>query len=102
MILHLRLFLLGAFILFCSPLFAQKLTGTVTSAGAPLQGCSVRALPANIGSSTDSAGHYSLALKPGVYQVTFSAIGLEKKTLTVQFVEGESKVLNVELAISAE
>lgn len=102
MISQLRLFLLGAFVLFCSPLFAQKLTGTVTSAGKPLEGCSVRALPANVGSSTDSTGYYSLTLKPGIYQVTFSAIGLEKKTLTVQLAPGESRVLNVDLAISAE
>jgi len=102
MISQLRLFLLGAFVLFCSPLFAQKISGTVTSAGAPLQGCSVRALPANVGSSTDSTGYYNLALKPGTYQVTFSAIGLETKTITVQLAIGESKVLNIELAISAE
>ncbi len=101
--MNVRLLLMaGAFLLFCTPLFAQKLTGTVTSAGKPLAGGSVQALPSGGGTSTDSVGNYSLVLKPGTYQVTFSDIGFEKKTVTVKLAAGEDKVLNVELASASE
>ena len=97
---RLHLFLLGIFFLFCSPLFAQKLTGTVISEGKPVFGASVYASPLGVGSSTDMNGKYSLVLKPGSYQVTFSAIGLEKKTISMQLADGETKVLNIELVPS--
>jgi iron complex outermembrane receptor protein len=98
--LRIHLFLFGAFLLFCSPILAQKLTGTVTSEGKPVPGTSVYAAPVGVGSSTDMDGKYSLVLKPGTYQVSFSALGLEKKTITVQIADGETKVLNVDLATS--
>ncbi len=98
--LRIHLFLFGAFLLFCSPILAQKLTGTVTSEGKPVPGTSVYAAPTGVGSSTDMDGKYSLVLKPGTYQVSFSALGLEKKTITVQIANGETKVLNVDLATS--
>jgi iron complex outermembrane recepter protein len=98
----LHLFLLGAFVLLCSPLLAQKLTGTVTSAGKPIEGSTVQATPFGAGTTSDADGKYSLALKPGNYQVTFSAVGFEKKTLSVQLAAGEDKVLNMELTISSE
>ncbi|SDP04820.1 iron complex outermembrane recepter protein [Mucilaginibacter sp. OK268] len=99
---RLHLFLLALFILFCSPLFAQNLTGTVTSAGKPIQGSSVSASPSGTGASTDIDGNYRLTLKPGIYKISFSAIGFEKKTLSIQLNAGESKVLNAELTPSAE
>jgi iron complex outermembrane recepter protein len=98
--LRIHLFLFGAFLLFCSPILAQKLTGTVTSEGKPVPGTSVYAAPLGVGGSTDMDGNYSLVLKPGTYQVSFSALGLEKKTITVQIASGETKVLNVDLATS--
>jgi len=99
--ISLHFFLIGAFILLCSPIFAQKLTGTVTSAGAPLVGGSVRAQPSGVGSSTDGSGKYSLVLKPGIYKVTFSAIGLESQTISVSLADGESKVIDIDLAVSS-
>ena len=60
------------------------------------------AQPTGTGASTDNSGKYSLALKAGTYQVIFSAIGYEKKTLTVTLADGETKVLDVELAVSQE
>src|SRR5438128_2538747 len=100
--LKLRLFFLGAAVLFCSPLFAQKLTGTVTGSGKPLQGSSVLASPSGKGTSTGDDGKYSLILKPGSYQITFSAIGFEKKTVTVTLAADESKVLDMDLVSASE
>lgn len=98
--LKLHFFLLSALFLFSSSLYAQKLTGKVTSSGEPVIGSSVMA--AGKGTSTDINGNYSLILPPGNYSVTFTAIGYQKKTLNVQLAQGESKVLNVELPASAE
>ncbi|MDB5142854.1 MAG: iron complex outerrane recepter protein, partial [Mucilaginibacter sp.] len=100
--LRLHFYLLGAFLAFSLPVIAQKITGTVTNAGKPVPGTSVYAAPIGIGSSTDLNGNYSLALKPGTYQLTFSAIGYEKKTISVQLADGENKVVNIELALSQE
>ena len=98
--LHLVLF--GAFFLFCSTIYAQKITGTVTSAGKPIQGSSVRALPYGTGTTTDADGNYSLSLKPGTYQIIFTAIGFDKKTINLQLGDGESKVVNMEMSASNE
>jgi iron complex outermembrane receptor protein len=86
--------------LFCSSVFAQKITGTITSAGKPLEGASIRALPSGVGTSTDSFGNYTLNLNPGAYKITYSDIGYESKTISIQLAAGESQVLNVELPIS--
>jgi len=102
MSLKLPLLLMGAFILIYSPIFAQKLTGTVKSAGKPIQSGTVQALPFGNGTTTDGDGKYSLTLKAGSYQVTVSAIGFEKKIMSVQLADGESKVLDVELIPSSE
>ncbi|HTD40540.1 MAG TPA: TonB-dependent receptor, partial [Mucilaginibacter sp.] len=88
------------FIIFSCPVFAQKITGTVTSAGQTVFGATVLATPSGVGASTDNDGKYALTLKAGTYQITFSAIGLEKKTQTIQLADGETKVLNIELAVS--
>ena len=99
---RLRFFLFGVFFLFCTPIFAQKLSGTLSSAGKPIFGGTVYAAPAGAGASTHDDGKYSLTLKPGTYQVTYSAIGFEKKTVTVTLADGENKVLDIELAASQE
>src|SRR6202035_5039527 len=98
MSLKLPLLLMGAFILIYSPIFAQKLTGTVKSGGKPIQGSTVQALPFGNGTITDVDGKFSLTLKAGSYQVTVSGVGFEKKTISVQLADGESKVLDIELA----
>ena len=100
--LSLHFSILFAFILISPRIFAQKITGTVTSAGKPLQGGSVHATPSGAGTATDSLGNYSLALPAGTYQVTFSAIGYQDKTLSVQLAAGESKALNIGLLVSSK
>jgi iron complex outermembrane receptor protein len=100
--LNLHLSILFALILISPHLFAQKITGMVTSAGKPLQGSSVHATPSGAGTATDSLGNYSLVLPAGTYQVTFSAIGYQDKTLSVQLAAGESKALNIELLVSSQ
>lgn len=101
MSIKLHYFLFGAFFLFSSPLFAQKITGIVTSAGVSVPGSSVIAAPIGTGTSTDVNGKYSLVLKPGTYQITFSAIGYEKKTQSIQLAAGQTKVLNMDLPTSS-
>lgn len=98
--LHLLIF--GALLLFCTPIFAQKLSGTLTSVGKPLQGGSVVASPSGAGTSTDIDGKYSLTLKPGTYTITFKAIGFETKTTSVTLAAGETKTLDMDVAISNE
>lgn len=100
--LKLHFFLFGALLLLCSPLFAQKLTGTVTSGGHSVSAGTVKVVPTGTGTITDADGKYSLTLKAGTYQVSFSAIGLEKKTVSVSIAAGETKVLDMELSASAE
>jgi len=100
--LRVRLFLSGVMLLFSSALFAQKLTGTLTSAGKPVEGATILAMPSAAGTETDLYGNYSLNLPAGTYKVTFSAIGLEKKIISVTVVASGSNVLNVELAESAQ
>ncbi|HZY35664.1 MAG TPA: TonB-dependent receptor [Mucilaginibacter sp.] len=101
MIKKLRLLLFGAILISTNPLFAQTLSGTVTDAGKPLPGASVRASPSNIGGSTDGQGHYTLSLKPGTYNIFFSEVGFEPQTISVTLAAGENKTLNVAMTASA-
>jgi len=96
-----RLLLIGTFVLLCSSVFAQKLTGTITSAGSTVIGATVLVEPTAAGTSTDVNGKYSLTLKPGTYKVTYSALGLEKKVISVTLADGETKVLDVDLVVSS-
>ena len=86
-------------------LMAQVVTGTVTSEGQPLSGANVivkGAAPSVVkgtatGTSTDENGKYTLKLPPGTYDIVFSSVGHETKTLPVSLRENEEKVLDVEL-----
>lgn len=98
----LRSFFTLVLVLFAFTAFSQTISGTITNAGVGVSGATVIAKPSGAGTSADSFGRYSLTLKAGTYDITFSSFGLEKKTLTVQLAEGESKTLNVELAVSSE
>ncbi|MCR8560533.1 TonB-dependent receptor [Mucilaginibacter sp. BJC16-A38] len=100
--LKLPLLLFGALFMFCSPIFAQKITGTVTAAGKPLQESTVRVFPSGIGTTTDIDGKYSLDLKAGTYKVSFTAIGYEMKTVSIQLAVGENKVVDITMAVSSE
>ena len=86
-------------------LMAQTVTGTVTSEGQPLSGANVIvkvAAPSVVkgttsGTSTDASGKYALKLAPGTYDIVFSSVGHETKTIPVSLSENEEKVVNVEL-----
>ncbi len=97
----LRIFLIGAIVLSCTSVFAQKISGRVTGSGGPLPGANVKVSPANAGTATDTAGRYTINLKPGTYAVTFSEIGFEAKTVNVTLGAGDTKVINVDLAVSS-
>src|SRR5438105_995243 len=80
-------------------IMAQVLTGKVSSEGEPLVGANVvvKGTPVGVsvvkgaisGTSTDANGAYTLKLKPGTYEVIFSILGHETKTLTVTLQENE-------------
>jgi outer membrane cobalamin receptor len=50
-----------------------------------------------LGTATDSAGSYRLALLPGQYRITFSFIGYETLVKAVHAVAGETADLNVQM-----
>ena len=88
----------GALLLLSTSAFAQKISGYVKSAGQPVPGCTVLATPTGVGSATDTAGYYTLILSPGTYTLSFSAIGYQKRTISVKLLAGDDKKLNIELA----
>ncbi|WP_461453462.1 TonB-dependent receptor [Mucilaginibacter sp.] len=98
MISQLSLLFIGFFVLLTTSVFAQKLTGKVTSVNNPATGVTVTAYPSGAGTSTDAYGMYSLNLKPGTYKVSFSGVGFDKQVLTVTMVAGENQTLNADLA----
>jgi iron complex outermembrane receptor protein len=100
--LRLHYFLTAALILFSASVFAQKITGTVTSGGSPVFAGTVVASPSGKGTSTNVDGKYTLVLKPGTYSVTFSGLGLVKKTVSVTLADGETKTVDADLAVSSE
>jgi iron complex outermembrane recepter protein len=100
--LKLHFLLIMVFLMFSVSVFAQKITGTVTGGSQAVIGGVVKASPSGIGTSTGADGKYSLTLKPGTYQVTFSAIGFQPKTIAVELGAGDSKILDVDLAVSSE
>jgi iron complex outermembrane receptor protein len=101
MIKNLRFLLTGVMLIACLPLFAQKISGRVTSGGSALPGCNVRVSPTNTGTSTDAQGNYSISLKAGTYTVFFSEVGYESKTISVTLADGENKEVNAELTVSS-
>jgi iron complex outermembrane recepter protein len=88
--------------LFSTPIFAQKITGTVTSGGGPVFAASVTATPTGTGTTTNIDGKYSLTLKAGTYKISFTALGTVKKVVDVTLADGETKTLDVDLAVSSE
>ncbi len=101
MIKKLHFLLLSIIFFSVTAAFAQTISGTVTDAGKPLPGASVRATPSNVGASTDSLGHFLLSVKPGKYTVFISELGYDTKTISVTIVAGESKTLNVAMVAAA-
>ncbi|MCA9781943.1 MAG: S8 family serine peptidase [Candidatus Cloacimonetes bacterium] len=75
------------------------LEGTVSAAngGAPLAGASVVAQPGDHGTLTDEAGHYSLALQPGLWTVSAEAFGYAALSLPVSLPEDGTVIQNFDL-----
>lgn len=91
--------LLYLIFLFPNPLFSQNaaLKGTVTDAstGETLSGVTVKT--GDTGTSTDVSGTYEISLPAGNYEVTFTFVGYEPKTQTIQLKSGQTLEMNVQL-----
>ncbi len=79
-------------------LFAQSISGTVSSAGEALIGASVSVPGTSTGTVTDIDGSYTLALKPGTYDIRVSYTGFESQDFNVTLSAGESKTMDIEMA----
>ena len=83
-------------------LFAQEVTGTVTSGGNPVVGANVSVRSLKRGTTTDAQGNYRLKLDDaGTYNVTFASLGYASKTISVKFEAGGVTTLDVVLEESA-
>lgn len=104
MIVRLRLFLTILFVGLISFAGAQtlKLSGKVANErNEPLPGVSVKITGSGAGVSTDVEGRFTLNLSTGKkYELEFSAIGYESKTITdVDVTSGQVNELNIVLAL---
>ncbi len=78
-----------------------RVTGTVrTETGRPLPNVQIQA--GRYGTVSDAKGQYTLTLPQGQYALTFSYLGRETKTLSVNVVAGRVVRQNIVLALSAE
>jgi iron complex outermembrane receptor protein len=77
------------------------LSGTVTSNGKGLDNTSVSASRGG-GTLTDKDGKYSLKLSEGSHSVSFSNVGYTLQTITVIISNNEQKVLDIDMAESAQ
>jgi len=99
MISQLRFLFIAIFMLLTVSVFAQRLTGKVTSTNAAAASITVSVSPSGVGTSTDVYGMYSINLKPGTYKISFSGIGFDKQILTVTM-GTENHVVNVDMVTS--
>ncbi len=97
----LKVLLFSLLLFFATNIFAQKISGTVTSSGTPQAGVSVVAKPSGKGTTTGDDGKYSLSLPAGVYKITFSETGFTPVTQTVTVVDGQEKTVDASLIASA-
>ena len=88
--------------LYGTTIIAQKISGTVTTGGTPLQGISVTAKPSNKGVATNKDGKYSLSLTAGTYEITFTAAGFQPVVETVTLSGAEEKTVDADLVVSTE
>ena len=92
------------FMIFSLPLMTLAqgtLTGTVTSAGKPLELTSI-STGKGAGTITDKDGKYTLQLSAGSHSVTFSSVGYTAQTVTVNITNGQQTIRDIELAESSE
>jgi len=77
------------------------LTGTVTSAGIPVQGADVVIQDTIHNTQTDALGNYNFPfVDPGTYSVTASKVGYESQTLPATLVADQTTTLNFNLNAS--
>lgn len=102
MLLRLKLLLILSFIF--SFTYAQnKISGKVSNEkNEPLAGVSVKVGGQTSGTSTNVEGRYTLTLAAGKYELEFSAVGYETKTVTEVEVTTQLNELNVVLVIKAK
>jgi iron complex outermembrane receptor protein len=87
--------LFALFLLSASFVNAQSPTGTVSGiikdeTGNPMAGASVKESKTGKGASANDAGHYSLTLPAGTWQLVFTSIGHAPQTLTVTVTAGSA------------
>ena len=94
------------FAVFLSPLSAQaqetgSIAGTLVDSetGDPLIGANAQVPGTSLGAATDVQGRYRIeGLEPGAYDLAFSYVGYQKKTVTgVEVAAGETTTLDVQL-----
>jgi outer membrane receptor for ferrienterochelin and colicins len=76
-------------------------SGTVLDAATkePLVGVNVLVKGTVLGAATDRSGHYSIhALRPGTYQLEFSSVGYERRSVEAEVVAGSVTTLDAELS----
>ena len=81
----------------------SAITGIVTnSGGSPVNAATVK-LNTNQSSITNSMGEFRFSgLKPGTYKLIISSVGFQPREEMIILTDGETKSLNLELAISRE
>ncbi len=85
-----NLFLIALICMITNFISAQSgISGKVTSPdGSGLVGVAVSVSPGNDGTITDLDGNYSYNCKPGRYTVTYSYVGFDTKTMTIEVGDG--------------
>lgn len=79
-------------------LSAAGLSGWVRDTkGNPVPGATVYISELRTGTASNSEGYYQVSLAPGVYNLTFQAVGFEKRVLKVSIIEDHYEELNIEL-----
>lgn len=82
----------------CFQLSAAGLSGWVRDTkGNPVPGATVYISELRTGTVSNSEGYYQVSLAPGVYNLTFQAVGFEKRVLKVSIIEDHYEELNIEL-----
>ena len=89
-------------LLYSTTITAQKISGTITSAGNPLSGISVSAKPSSKGTVTGDDGKYSLSLPAGTYKITFSGAGYQSVTESVTLTGTDEKTMDAALSVATE
>lgn len=105
---HFRLVLFTSFLILISQIgFGQGravLTGTLVdeSTGSSLTGATITIEGTTNGTIADLNGEYTLTNIPaGTHKVLFSFIGYETVAMSLEFAEGETKVMNVNLTMES-